>query len=136
MDRDAALLFTATLLWYAAETSHHNVLEDIQTPADDSFSLLDQANLVEVIAESVWGVVMQEDVGLPDTATVYFVARPFDDGEPRLVICNDTVVVANMIWPARGSLDEWIDAVTKLASTLRAFAAGLHPDPTPLAQPG
>jgi hypothetical protein len=64
---------------------------------------------------------MREDIGLPDTRHFRFVARPFDDGEPRLVICNDAKVVGNVIWPARGSLDAWVAAMSALAETLRAF---------------
>ncbi len=79
VDADAQL-FTAVLLAYAAETGHYDVLDDITTPADSSFSLLDQANLVEVIAESVWRVVMREDIGLPDTRHFQLVAHPSTTG--------------------------------------------------------
>lgn len=60
-----------------------------------SESPLENGNLVEDLAEATWSALQQQGVALHSFASVYFLGRPFDDGEVRLVILHHTTVVFN-----------------------------------------
>lgn len=123
----ATSFVVAVLVDYAADAGGLDRLRVFQMPPDSSFAWLDQVSLVEGVAEATWRRMERDGVPLPPSAAFSFVARPFDDRESRLVICSDTALVINMLWPALGLLDDWVAAVTALAKRLRAFAAGLAP---------
>ena len=85
-------------------------------------SLVSQASLLEDVAEATWRVLHREDPTLADSVTIYFLARPFDDGDARLVVIERDHVIFNDCWPLAGTLKDWKDAVTDLAACIRARA--------------
>ncbi len=74
------------------------------------------------MAEATWRVLHREDPTLADSVTIYFLARPFDDGDARLVVIERDHVIFNDCWPLAGTLKDWKNAVTDLAACIRARA--------------
>ena len=108
----------------------HTVSADSeQNPRDTLCALhypdtfLAQASLLEQAAEATWRVLRHSDPTLADSLTVYFLVRPFDDGDARLVVIERDQVIFNDCWPLAGSFKIWQTAVNDLAMAIRARAA-------------
>ena len=122
--------FVAVLKNYAADHGYDadDALRDTTAFLRSPGTPLEQATVVEDLARSTWQVLIQDGVPLPlATPYHYFLARPYDDGEARLVICTATHVVINDLWPLSGSLPDWFRAMTGLAEALQAYAQTLRP---------
>lgn len=119
-------LFAAVIAEYSVETATdvNDVLDVLQSPAE---TLYERASLIEGIAEATWRVLQARGVVLPASSSFWFAARPFDDGTSRLVICSATTLACTMIWPRRGSLQDWTAAVHSLATQLEVYAAASAP---------
>lgn len=122
--------FVAVLKDYAVEHAYDvdYTLRDALVNLRGTGTPLEQATVVEDLARSTWHVLIQDGVSLPlATPYHYFLARPYDDGEARLVICTATQVVINDLWPLSGSLTDWFRTITGLAEALQAYAQTLRP---------
>lgn len=120
-------VFVTVLKAYAADRGEresdtlHDTLVTLRSPGTP----LEQATLVEDLARATWRVLVQDGVSLPIETPYYFLARPYDDGEARLVICTATQVILNDLWPTAGPLRDWYRAINNLAETLQDYATSL-----------
>ena len=85
-------------------------------------SPLENATLVEAVAEATWEAVKAEGLPLARTAQIYFLARAFDGGEARLIVLERDHVIFNDVWRCQGSLRDWLTQCQDLAQAIRARA--------------
>lgn len=82
-------------------------------------SPMENATLVESMAEATWEAVRAEGLPLARTAQIYFLARAFDGGEARLIVLERDRVIFNDIWQCQGSLRDWLTQCQNLAQAIR-----------------
>lgn len=109
-------LFIHVLDRYAANTGEdlHTVLADLPIAVDP----LTAATRVEDLAEATWQAVAERGADLPSSPSPYILARPFADGEARLIVLFQHDIVFNDVWITSGSLSEWKRCVNNLATAL------------------
>ena len=90
-------LFIHVLDRYAANTGEdlHTVLADLTLSVDP----LTAATRVEDLAEATWQAVAERGADLPSSPSPYILARPFADGEARLIVLfqHDIVVTGALM---------------------------------------
>lgn len=96
----------------------HDVLTGLKTPESPS----ERVNNAESIAEAVWTTLAEHGVVLPPIHEAYVLARPFDDGEVRLVVLSGSRVVYNTIWAMQRNIEALVAYVHDLERAIRAFA--------------
>jgi hypothetical protein len=114
-------LFVQVLDLYAENVGDnlHTVLSDLRIAVDP----ITAAKRVEYLAEATWQAVARRGIDLPPARQVYFLARPFDDGEARLIVLAAHHIVYNDVWITAGKLSDWERCVEGLATTIEHSAA-------------
>lgn len=85
-------------------------------------SPMENASFVENLAQAVWMAVRGEGLPLAPPARIYFLGRPFDDGEVRLIVLEGDQVIFNDVWISTGRLRDWLAQFADLAEAIRSRA--------------
>ncbi len=77
---------------------------------------LERATTLEDVARATLAVFVAQHSMLTTAQrrvfdTAWCIARPFDNGEARLIICSSTRVLYNAVLPTSGSLHDWASVV-------------------------
>lgn len=102
-----------------SESMTHDRLRELIAALQYPESPLERATLLEDVARATIEVFATQHSVLTTAQrcafeTAWCIARPFDNGEARLIICTSTHVLYNAALPTSGSLHDWASVIQNI----------------------
>jgi len=99
-----------------SEPMTHDRLRELIAALQYPESPLERATTLEDVARATLAVFVVQQSPLSPAQrrvfeTAWCIARPFDNGEARLIICTSTRALYNAVLPTSGSLRDWASVV-------------------------